>query len=153
MIYIIIAFLAGAMVILSMIINSRLSKEIGIFQGVFVNYIVGLTCAILLFIACNSQGLFKIKNVFQAPLWAYFGGALGVIIVSISNIIIPKIPTIYSTLLIFMGQLFCGVMIDYFKVGVISKGKLIGGFIILIGMLYNFYIDKNKDLEHISEIN
>ena len=42
MINIIIAFITGALVILSMVINSSLGKKIGVLQGTFINYIVGL---------------------------------------------------------------------------------------------------------------
>ncbi|MBU3180935.1 DMT family transporter [Clostridium psychrophilum] len=58
------------------------------------------------------------------------------------KIIIPKIPTIYTTLLIFMGQLFTGVLIDFFKDGFVSKGKIIGGLLIILGLIYNSFVDK-----------
>lgn len=144
MINIIMAFLAGIMVILSMITNSQLSKKIGVFQGAFVNYVVGLLCATVVFFITKGYTTMTIHGFDGIPLWAYFGGALGVAVVCISNIIIPKIPTVYTTLLIFIGQLFSGMLIDYFRDDLISKGKIIGGMLILIGMLYNFYIDKKE---------
>jgi len=67
-------------------------------------------------------------------------------VVIISNIIIPKIPTIYSTLLIFIGQLFTGIVLDYLTGMEISKGKVVGGLLILAGMAYNSMIDR-KELE------
>ncbi len=144
MLNILFAFLAGVMVIISMIINSHLSKEIGVFQGAFVNFIVGLTVAIIVFILTKSYSN-NYNSCFNGiPMWAYFGGALGVIIVAISNVIIPKIPAIYITLLIFTGQLFSGIIIDYFRQGVVSKGKIIGGIIILIGMIFNFFVDRTE---------
>lgn len=145
MIYIIMAFLAGILVIISMIINSNLSKEIGTFQGAFVNYSVGLFFAILVFLISRSYSTIDSKSFMGIPFWAYLGGALGLVIVCISNVIIPKIPTIYTTLLIFTGQLFCGILIDYFREDIISKGKIVGGLLILIGMGYNFYIDNSEN--------
>lgn len=145
MIYIIMAFLAGILVLVSMIINSNLSKEIGTFQGTFVNYAVGLFFAILVFMVSRSYSTIDGKSFMGMPSWAYLGGALGVVIVCISNVIIPKIPTIYTTLLIFTGQLFSGILIDYFREDVISKGKIIGGLFILVGMGYNFYVDNSEN--------
>ncbi|MBC8062019.1 MAG: DMT family transporter [Clostridiaceae bacterium] len=142
MLYIILSFIAGIMVILSMITNSQLSKRIGVFPGAFVNYGVGLLFAIIVFIITKGYSTMSINRFPEIPIWAYLGGALGVIVVCISNVIIPKIPTIYSTLLIFIGQLFCGILLDLYRDGVLSKGKLIGGILILFGMLYNFYVDK-----------
>ena len=142
MIYVILAFISGITVILSMITNSQLSKRVGVLQGSFVNYVVGLIFALIVFIITKGYNTIEVSKFYGIPIWAYFGGALGVIVVSISSMIIPKIPTIYSTLLIFIGQLFCGILLDFYKDGLISKGKMIGGLLILIGMLYNFYVDK-----------
>ena len=151
MINIIIAFIAGAMVILSMTINSSLSRKIGVFQGAFVNYAVGLFFAIIAFAVTRSYNTIAISKFQGLPFWAYLGGAVGVVVVGISNVIIPKIPTIYSTLLIFIGQLFAGILIDFFREGLISKGKIIGGILIIAGMMYNFCVDnsenKNKNIE------
>lgn len=138
--YIIIALMTGSLVIISMIMNSRVGQEIGVFQSVFINYVLGLivSTAILLF---NLKTLNVAGNV---PWWAYLGGVLGVTIVAISNVLIPKIPTIYTTLLIFVGQLFTGMMIDLFTHVEVSKGKIIGGSLICIGLFYNLLIDKRQ---------
>ncbi len=66
------------------------------------------------------------------------------IVVSASNVVIPKIPTMYTTLLIFIGQIFTGIIIDYLRLSSISKGKIIGGLLILLGMLYNSNVDKKQ---------
>jgi len=138
--YITIALMTGSLVIISMIMNSRVGDEIGLFQGVFINYVLGTVVSILIL-------LFNIKTITIAsniPWWAYLGGVLGVVIVSISNVIIPKIPTIYTTLLIFIGQLFTGMMIDLLTHVDVSKGKVIGGLLICIGLFYNLIVDKKQ---------
>ncbi|HHX59512.1 MAG TPA: DMT family transporter [Epulopiscium sp.] len=140
MMYITIALMTGSLVIISMIMNSRVGDEIGLFQGVFINYVLGTVVSILIL-------LFNIKTITIAsniPWWAYLGGVLGVVIVSISNVIIPKIPTIYTTLLIFIGQLFTGMMIDLLTHVDVSKGKVIGGLLICIGLFYNLIVDKKQ---------
>lgn len=138
--YIIIALMTGSLVILSMIMNSRVADEIGLFQGVFINYVLGLVVAAIIL-------LFNIKTISvtgNIPWWAYLGGVLGVTIVAISNVLIPKIPTIYTTLLIFIGQLFMGMMIDMLTHVDISKGKIIGGALICLGLFYNLMVDKRQ---------
>lgn len=138
--YITIALMTGSLVIISMIMNSRVGDEIGLFQGVFINYVLGTVVSILIL-------LFNLKTITVAsniPWWAYLGGVLGVVIVSISNVIIPKIPTIYTTLLIFIGQLFTGMMIDLLTHVDVSKGKVIGGLLICIGLFYNLIVDKKQ---------
>ena len=144
MIYIILAVLCGCITIISMIINSHLAKIIGVFQGTLINYIVGLSSTILLItIVKNSMNL-SFSSISKIPLWALLGGMIGVAVVASSNIILPKIPTIYTTLLIFIGQLFTGILIDYFRLGFVSKGKIIGGILILLGLIYNSNVDKKE---------
>ena len=138
--YIVIAAFTGALVILSMVTNSRLSEGVGIFQGVFINYVVGLVASIIIL-------LFNLKTVSIAsniPWWAYAGGLFGLTVVALSNVLIPKIPTIYTTLLIFLGQLFTGMVIDFFTGNTISKGKFIGGILICAGLYYNLEVDKKE---------
>ena len=144
MLYVILAVLCGCITILSMIVNSHLSKKIGVFQGTFINYIVGLLTTILLVAIVKNSLDLSFHSFTKIPLWAFLGGLLGVMVVASSNVIIPKIPTIYTTLLIFIGQLFTGILIDYFRLGFVSKGKIIGGLLILLGLIYNSNIDKKE---------
>ncbi|WP_125153591.1 DMT family transporter [Clostridium rectalis] len=144
MIYIFIAFITGAFVITSMVTNSRLGEEIGIFQSTLINYIVGLIGTLILLAVKDGQLYIPANNLYSVPWWSYLGGAIGVLIVATSNVVIPKIPAIYSTLLIFIGQIGTGIIIDYTASNLISKGKIFGSILILAGLLYNFYIDKKK---------
>lgn len=144
MLYIILAVLGGCITIVSMIINSHLAKKIGVFQGTLMNYIVGLLSTILLFAIVGNSLSFSLDSFGKIPFWAFLGGIVGVMVVASSNIIIPKIPIIYTSLLIFVGQLFTGILIDYLRIGFVSKGKIIGGLLILIGLIYNSNVDKKE---------
>ncbi|MBU5425052.1 DMT family transporter [Tissierella pigra] len=142
MIYIILAIAGGFLTILSMVVNASLAKRIGVFQGAFINYIGGLI--IILLITMGLREYLHMEALVNIPFYAFLGGALGVVIVASSNVIIPKIPTIYSTLLIFIGQIFTGVIIDYLRLSHVSKGKIIGGLIVVLGILYNSNVDKKQ---------
>lgn len=144
MIYIVFAFFTGCLTIISMIINSKLAMKIGALQGILINYIVGLLFSILFLLINLNSMIFSTEVLIHVPVWAYLGGAIGVIGISINNIVVPKIGAIYATLLIFIGQLFMGITIDFFIGNSISKGKIIGGLLILGGMVYNSYIDKKQ---------
>lgn len=144
MLYIILAVLGGCITIVSMIINSHLAKKIGVFQGTLINYIVGLLSTILLIAIVRTSLSFSFDSFSKIPFWAFLGGIVGVTVVASSNIIIPKIPIIYTSLLIFVGQLFTGILIDYLRIGFVSKGKIIGGILILLGLIYNSNVDKKE---------
>lgn len=142
--YIILAAITGGLVILSMIINSRLANKIGVLQGTLVNYIVGLGFTLVLVMILKGPREFITNNLSNVPFYGFLGGFIGVMVVATSNVIIPKIPAIYSTLLIFIGQVFTGIIIDYIRLSSVSKGKIIGGLIIVLGLLYNTNLDKEQ---------
>ncbi|MGC5325442.1 DMT family transporter [Brevibacillus sp. SYSU BS000544] len=139
--YIAMALLTGVLVIMSFIINSNLAKQIGVFQGTLINYIVGLICSVIVWIIASGTESVNLGLFGNVPMWAFIGGGVGVMIVVISNILIPTIPAVYSTLLIFIGQLSTSVVIDYFAGNEVTTGKIVGGLLILSGLFYNFMID------------
>ncbi len=143
MIYIIISILAGVTIVIGRTINSNLAEKIGIFQGTFFNYVVGLLFSII-FLLFSKETFPLSFNSFQSiPFLAYLGGLLGVITIVISNYMTPKISSFYLTLFIFIGQLFMGIIIDYITLNKVPIGKIIGGILVLIGLTYNLIVDKN----------
>lgn len=141
---VILAMLGGILTTLSMIVNSSLGKKIGVVQSTCINYIVGLICSTLVLIILGSSMDVSIGALTKMPLYIFLGGAIGVIIVYSSNIIIPKIPVVYSTLLLFVGQVVTGIIIDFFVMSEISFSKLVGAIIIIIGILFNSKIDEKE---------
>lgn len=141
---IILAMLGGILTTLSMVVNSSLGKKIGVIQSTCINYIVGLICSILVLVALGSSVNISIETFEKMPFYIFLGGAIGVSVVYFSNIIIPKIPVVYSTLLLFVGQVVTGIIIDFFVMSEISFTKLIGAIIIIIGILFNSKIDEKE---------
>lgn len=150
-IYILISVAAGVSVVVARTINSNLANRIGTFQGTFFNYVVGLIFSgIFLMISREALGMSAV-TLKSIPWWAYLGGATGVVVVGLSNYITPKISAFYLTLLLFLGQLLVGIVIDYFTLGQVSAGKLIGGLLVLGGLTYNLIIDKSQEMQVASE--
>lgn len=141
---IILAMLGGILTTLSMIVNSSLGKKIGVLQSTCINYIVGLVCSTLVLILLGSSVRVRVEMFVKMPFYIFLGGAIGVSVVYCSNIIIPKIPVVYSTLLLFVGQVVAGIIIDFFVMSEISFSKLIGAMVIIIGILYNSKIDEKE---------
>lgn len=142
MLYICIAILAGISIVVARIINANLAAKIGIFQGTFFNYITGLFFSFLFLLFSNESLHISTATLQSIPFVVYLGGLVGVIVIVLSNYITPKILSFYLTLLIFVGQLFMGVLIDFFNSGDVSIGKIIGGFLVLLGLTYNLMLDK-----------
>lgn len=154
MIYILMALIAGGLIVFTRVTNSNLAEKIGTFNGTFFNYFVGLIFA---FVYLGISGAFQEngKLVFSSlPWWAWLGGLTGVLVMVLTNYITPKISSFVQTLLVFIGQLFAGIVIDFFTTGTISFGKVIGGALVLAGLIYNTNVDrelKPKENELLSE--
>jgi len=147
LIYLLIAISTGITVVAGRSINAILAEKIGTFQGTLINFIVGLSFSVLFLLISKETINVTYEGMREIPLWAYLGGLIGVVIVVLSNNITPKISAIYLTLIIFIGQLVLGIIIDYFTFHDMSVGKLLGGLFVLIGLSYNLWLDKKQKTE------
>lgn len=141
MIYILVSILAGVTIVISRIINSNLASKIGLFQSTFYNFLTGLLFSSIILLISRDKLNVPLSSM---PLVAFLGGLVGVISVTFSSFVAPKISAFYMTLLIFIGQLFIGILIDYFTLNELSLGKVVGGIIVVIGLAFNLLIDKKE---------
>ena len=142
MFFIIISVISGAIVVISRILNTRLSEKIGLLESSFFNYLTGLLSALILFVILKDK--FTLSQLSTLPVWAYLGGVLGIIVVILSSVVTPKMSSFYITLIIFIGQLFSGIIIDFLILKTIPYAKFIGGLLVVLGLGYNLYIDSAK---------
>lgn len=144
----ILGILAGVTITIARILNSNLADKLGLLEGTFYNFLVGLLTSILFLLFTKELPLLSTISFFNIPLFAYIGGGIGVLVIFLSNYVTPKISVFYATIIIFVGQLFTGILIDYITLDMIPKGKIIGGLFVLIGLIINILIDK-KDFNSI----
>jgi len=144
---IVVAIAAGACIVIARNINSILAEKKGLLTSTFFNYVTGFSLSVI-FLLMSSESIKQSYGLFgTVPLWAYLGGLLGVAVVAISNIVTSKISAFYMSLIIFVGQLFTGIIIDYFALGILSLGKVLGGLLVVAGLIYNLYVDRKvKDI-------
>lgn len=133
------AALAGAMVITSMSMNSRLAARVGSFQATFMNYTAGLSA--ILVASAFGGALWGIGWALPAPIFL-FGGILGVAIVASVNVILPKVPVVYVTALMFVGQIVAGLAMDLARDGEAAWTKVAGASLVFAGVLVNALQDR-----------
>ena len=139
MFFILISIVSGAIVVISRILNTRLSEKVGLMGSTFFNYFTGLLSALILFAIVKDK--FTLNALYNIPLWAYLGGVLGIAVVILSSIVTTKMSTFYITLIIFIGQLFTGIIIDCITTKTIPFAKIIGGLLVVLGLAYNLRVD------------
>jgi bacterial/archaeal transporter family-2 protein len=144
MFFILISITAGAIVVISRILNTRLSEKTSLMESSFFNYLTGLLSSFILFAAINDN--ITLSGFHNIPFWAYLGGILGVFVVTLSSVVTPKMSTFYITLIIFIGQIFAGIIIDCILLKTIPFAKIIGGLIVVAGLAYNLQVDSTVNL-------
>jgi len=136
--------LTGALIVITRIFNFKMADKMGLFEGASINYIGGLLGSMLLALLLVRPSKLDFGGI---PLWAYLGGLFGIAIVVLSSYLTKRVSSFYLTLLIFLGQLITGILLDWLVEGYLSIPKIIGGALVLIGFIYNLYVD------HIEEEN
>lgn len=136
------SIIAGSTIVLQRIVNARLADRIGALRSSFVNHLTGFPITVIIAVI-----MFREIPAFSAPdprLWIYTGGIMGVIVVVLCNITVPRLPTFTQTILSFLGQVFAGICIDLL-IGVDwSRESFYGGLIIIAGMFINYLFENRK---------
>lgn len=142
MIYILFAILCGVTNVLSRSVNFVLSDKIGMYQSTLFNYIFGLSGSFLLLLISGETFKLFTASSYNASWFVYTGGLFGVAVVTLLSFLSSKVSSFYLTLLLFVGQLFTGIIIDALSTGKISFYQVAGGLLVVLGLTYNLYIDK-----------
>ena len=144
MLMILLAMFGGVLTTLSMVVSSTIAKKIGLIQSTIIHYIGGLIGGVFILIGMGSSSAPSIIDMSKMPLYIFLGGVMGVMVVYASNVVIPKIPVVYSTLLMFSGQMLCAIIIDAIVMGDFSWKKLLVAIIVVLGIFYNSKIDAKE---------
>jgi transporter family-2 protein len=143
MIYSLLALISGGTVAASILLNARLGALKGLYKGVFVNYLLGVIVSVPLVLIINGLSFPSVEFNWSLMI-ALTGGAIGYVVVLLNSHITPKIGILYVTILLFIGQLGTGIVIDAIREGNVSAGKITGGLLIIAGLVYLLRVERTK---------
>jgi uncharacterized membrane protein YdcZ (DUF606 family) len=143
MIYSLLALISGGTVAASILLNARLGALKGLYKGVFVNYLLGVIVSVPLVLIINGLSFPAVEFNWSLMI-ALTGGAIGYVVVLLNSHITPKIGILYVTILLFIGQLGTGIVIDAIREGNVSAGKITGGLLIIAGLVYLLRVERTK---------
>lgn len=138
---IVISFASGISVVLSRTVNARLAEKTDALYSSLANHLVGLPITILIALATSKMDLFAVAESGSFQPWIYLGGIIGVIVVVLFNITVPKVPALKLTLLVFVGQVFAGIILDAMVGKNYSDKSFFGGIVIALGIAINMIIE------------
>lgn len=146
-------FGSGVFLVVSRSYNARLANNTSVYISTFFNYVFGLIAAIPVFLLFSAREPALAGFVLSPQWWIYLGGALGVACVWLSNVVVVKIPQLYVTLLMFVGQVFTGVLIDALLDGAFSVANIAGGLLVALGLAINLLLERRASRRLTTELN
>jgi len=143
-----VSLLSGVSVVIARSINAHLAKEVGALNGSLINHLVGLPITLVLALLMTSSS--STSNIIRNgtfPVWIYFGGTLGVMLVLLNNIVVPKVSAFRITVLTFVGQVITGIILDLFFGNSVLDASFQGGMLIAIGVLISMVTEQYNSIK------
>lgn len=131
----VLSFAAGISLVISRMLSASLSRSTSPLASSFLTHLIGLPAAILILLLIAKGEVAGFANLTSVPVLAYTGGILGIFILMLTNITLEKVSALNVTLLIFVGQVFSGVVIDLIMGNSFSSRTFIGGIIVSVGII------------------
>ena len=130
-----VGLLGGVAVGVQSPIAGKMGQSIGGTAGSFIVHLGGLIFSGLLLIFRGGE---NIRNWHKLPWYAFFAGAFGLILYLTINYTLPRLGSTMMIMLIIVGQLLMGMLVDHFGwfgVGVrpIDLPKIAGVLLLFAG--------------------
>ena len=132
--------LGGVAIAVQPSVNARLAQKIGFLESACISFTVG---ALFLFCLTFFWGQGNFKGILQASWWELSGGLCGVIFVSLSILIVPRIGTAAALAAVIAAQLTTGLLLDQFgffgfETAPMTLKRLAGACLLFLGAFLIF---------------
>ncbi|MGI6150915.1 MAG: DMT family transporter [Christensenellales bacterium] len=141
---IIVSLLAGFTIVASRMINSNLAERTSLIYSTIWNYISGIILSAVLLLLFGLGETAPFSQGLPKEFWILFGGGLGAVVVFLSNLTVTKVSALNLTLLMFVGQIFASILLDWVISGAFSLGNTLGGVFVAAGMGFNLWVDRDN---------
>lgn len=140
MLWILLGILAGLVLPIQTLVNTRLRASTGTpFSSSVISFAVG-TVTLLIVATAVTGGNYGIAQAFNEPLWIWFGGLLGVVALTGNILLFPHLGAVQTVVLPIAGQVIMGLIVDHFGLfespqSSLTAVRAIGAIIVLIGVI------------------
>ena len=117
-------------------ISSLLSDRMGMMESTFIIHFSGAIAASIPLLIMGGGNLSKWRDM---PWYALAAGSLGLIVISAASFIIPRAGVVSSIILLVLGQLIMGSILDHFgwlgaDVRPLTYQRLLGLSVAMVGI-------------------
>jgi transporter family-2 protein len=138
------AFLNGFLIGANRVLNARLGLSVGPIRACVWNHVVGF--AFLLPVVGLGAGFAAARGLGRAPPLAFLGGAIGALLVVLSNWTLPRLGATRATILVISGQMLAGTLVDGFAGKITSlPAQALGVLMILLGISFGLRASQSHD--------
>lgn len=137
----VLAFVAGAALVLQTGMNALLGRSIGgnPLGAVLVNFSVG-AIGMLLYLLATRTALPTREQLGAVPAWAWLAGLIGAFYVAVVTIAGPRVGALLVLALTVAGQMLASLLVDHFGVlgfpqQSVTLTKLVGAALLFAGVL------------------
>lgn len=140
LIYLLLAFIAGAMMPVQAVTNNKMATVSGSpILAALISFCVG-TVALFVYLIASGASLSKIASAKDAPAIAWIGGLLGAFFVTATLLLAPRLGVAVTFTLVIAGQMLASIIIDHYgllgvPVQQISVAKLAGILLVTVGVV------------------
>jgi bacterial/archaeal transporter family-2 protein len=129
---------AGALVGMQAPVNARLGRAVGGVQAASISFLVG-TVALLAAVSLARGGFAGYAKAGGAPWWAFIGGLLGAVYVTVAILTVRTLGASSLTAVVITGQLVISVVIDRFGLFGIERqsigvSRILGLVLLVVGV-------------------
>ena len=133
----VLAFISGCAGVINKLLNLEAKKGLGTWNGTLLNYVESSMFAGILMIIFGGA-LWKYEVFVNVPWYFFLGGLFGVISMLLALKGMQKTSMMFATVLMLVGQLFAGYVVDSIVNQQLDILKLVGVVCIILGV----YLDK-----------
>ncbi|CAN7594648.1 DMT family transporter [Aminobacter sp. LjRoot7] len=112
--HILLAVLNGLLIGLSRSLNGRLGMAVGPMRASWWNHLVGFA---FLSAALAVTGGWQLHSAVEAPPTAWLGGLFGALFVAANSLVMPRLGTLRTAVLVICGQMVTGLAVDWLVAG------------------------------------
>lgn len=139
---VVLSLMTGISVVTSRSVNAELSEITSPLISTWYNYVVGLIVCIILWAGAAFSGNAAFPEHFSVNPLYYMGGIVGVGTVLILNLTVKKMPAFLLTLIMFVGQIFTGILLDFLLETPLSVPQLAGGLLTAAGLILYLWLNQ-----------
>ncbi len=135
MVFIVIAIFNGMINIINKMINLQAKRTLGTANGTLINYLEGTVISMLVLFFYGGSRLLDLSYLNTVPPLSLSGGLFGLISMVLILIGMNKSQIAYSTVIVLVGQLGAGLLIDSIVTQKIVPFKILGILLVIIGVV------------------